>query len=107
MSALVLDVSNNNTIGTTMLRRSGAVALIAKATQGTVYRDPTYSAHRAVAKAVGVPFGGYTYLMPNSAGNEAQWFLDFAQPHRGDLQPVVDVGQGCYSAPARCLYHAR
>ena len=90
-----------------MLRRSGAVALIAKATQGTVYRDPTYSAHRAVAKAVGVPFGGYTYLMPNSAGNEAQWFLDFAQPHRGDLQPVVDVGQGCYSAPARCLYHAR
>lgn len=91
---LVLDVSNNNTIGTTLLRRSGAVGLYCKATQGTTFRDGTYSAHREVAKAVGVPFGGYLYLMPASTGNEAQYFLDFALPRKGDLQPVVDAESG-------------
>lgn len=91
---LVLDVSNNNTIGTTMLKRSGAVGLYCKATQGTTFRDNTYSEHRQVAQAVGIPFGGYLYLMPTSAGNEAQFFLDFALPHKGDLQPVVDAEIG-------------
>lgn len=91
---LVLDVSNTNTIGTTLLKRSGAVALIAKATEGTTFIDRAYPSHREVAKAVGIPFGGYLFLHPDSHGSEADYFLRYADPRLGDLEPIVDAETG-------------
>lgn len=91
---LVLDVSNNRTIDARRLRASNACALIAKATEGTSFLDRTYQLHRNVAHEVGVPFGGYLYLHPNSPGNEAEYFLAWAKPRKGDLEPIVDAETG-------------
>src|SRR4029077_5909413 len=87
---IVLDVSNNNTIDEQLFRRSGAVALIAKATEGDNFKDATLSAHRTVAKAAGVPFGSYLFLHPKSTGDEAAFYLEYAKPKRGDIQPIID-----------------
>jgi len=91
---LVLDVSNNRTISAWSLKRSGAVGLIAKATEGTSFVDTTYPQHRVVAHSVRVPFGGYLFLHSDSGGNEAEYFLTHARPVRGDIQPVVDAERG-------------
>lgn len=95
---LVLDVSNNNPIDEATFRRSGADALIAKATECYVdaagqtvnYADPTLEQHRAVAKACGVPFGSYLFLHPAAAANEAAFYLEYAKPRPGDIPPIID-----------------
>lgn len=94
MSKLVLDVSNNNPITADLLHKSDAVGLICKATEGTTFRDHTYITHRDTARVVGVPFGGYVFLHASAGGNEAEFFLEFAKPKKGDIQPVVDAEAG-------------
>ena len=91
---LVVDVSNNNPIGTTELRASGALALICKCTQGTTFVDDTYDRHRAVAHDLHLPFGAYTFLTADAAGSEADYLLEHAKPQPGDLQPIVDAERG-------------
>lgn len=81
---IVLDTSNNNPITEAELKASKAVALIAKATEGTSYQDPTYHGQRAAAAAAGVPFGSYLFLHPSSQGSEAAYFLKFAKPAAGE-----------------------
>ena len=88
---LVIDSNNHHPITGAELKASGAVALIAKATEGTVYRDPTLGSQRTAAKQAGVPFGSYVFLHPDSKGSEAAFYLEYAQPRPGDLQPVVDA----------------
>lgn len=94
MSKLVLDVSNNNSITADFLHKSDAVALICKATEGTSFRDGTYRAHRDAARIVGIPFGGYIFLHALAPGNEAEYFLSYAKPRKGDIQPIVDAEGG-------------
>ena len=88
---LVIDSSNNNPITAAELRLSGAVALIAKATEGTVFEDKTLANQRAAARQVGVPFGSYLFLHPNSRGSEAAFYLNYARPEAGDIQPIIDA----------------
>jgi GH25 family lysozyme M1 (1,4-beta-N-acetylmuramidase) len=88
---LVLDVSNVNPIGLATFRLSGSVALIAKATEGTSFQDKTLGSHRDVARAAGKPFGSYVFLHPNSTGSEAAFYLKYARPKRGDIQPIIDA----------------
>lgn len=88
---LVLDVSNNRTISLGRLRASGAVALIAKATEGTSFQDRTLGDHRTIARTAGKPFGSYLFLHPNSEGSEAGFYLRYARPRRGDIQPIIDA----------------
>lgn len=88
---LVLDVSNNRPIGARDFKTSGAVALIAKATEGTSFQDKTLSAHRTAAGINGKPFGSYLFLHPDSKGSEADAYLRFARPRRGDIQPIIDA----------------
>ena len=88
---LVIDSSNNRPISRPQLHDSRAVALIAKATEGTSFRDLTLSDQRDAARAVRVPFGSYLFLHPNSTGSEAAYYLDYAKPHVGDIQPVIDA----------------
>jgi GH25 family lysozyme M1 (1,4-beta-N-acetylmuramidase) len=91
MPKIVIDSSNNRPINATELHESGAVALIAKATEGTSFRDSTLANQRSVARAVRVPFGSYLFLHPTSHGSEAQFYLDYARPRAGDIQPVIDA----------------
>jgi len=88
---LVLDVSNNDTIDHKTFQSSGAVALIAKATEGTSFKDTTLTAHRVVAGEAHKPFGSYLFLHPNSKGSEAAFYLNYARPRVGDLQPIIDA----------------
>lgn len=90
-SRLVLDVSNVAPITAAQVRASGCVALIAKETEGTSYRDGTAARHRDIARAVGIPFGGYLFLRMTSHGSEADAFLRYAQLRPGDIQPIIDA----------------
>lgn len=88
---LILDVSNQNPLRPGDFARSGAVALIAKATEGTDFKDKTLEAHRTAARAARVPFGSYTYIHWNDPGDQHKFYLDYARPKAGDLQPMVDA----------------
>lgn len=62
---------------------------MAKATQGTDFRDPAYPRNRADAEAEGLVFGSYHYLVPEVDGAaQAHWFLSYAQPRPGELVAV-------------------
>jgi lysozyme len=88
---LVLDVSNNAPIDLSTFNASGAVALIAKATEGSSFSDDTLNAHRTVARRANKPFGSYVFLRPTSKGSEAAFYLEHAKPATGDLQPIIDA----------------
>lgn len=80
---IVLDTSNNDDITGPELKASGAVALIAKGTEGTGYKDPTYQSQVAAAQFAGIPHASYLFLHPASPGSEAQEFLDYVKPAAG------------------------
>lgn len=88
---LVIDCSNNAPIGLASFKLSGAVALIAKATEGTSFQDQTLGDHRDIARYAKKPFGSYLFLHPDSTGSEADAYLKFARPRRGDIQPIIDA----------------
>jgi GH25 family lysozyme M1 (1,4-beta-N-acetylmuramidase) len=88
---LVLDCSNNAPIDTPTFKASGSVALIAKATEGGSYQDKTLGAHRKVAASAGKPFGSYLFLHPDSPASEAAFYLKYARPRKGDIQPIIDA----------------
>jgi GH25 family lysozyme M1 (1,4-beta-N-acetylmuramidase) len=88
---LVLDVSNVNPISASVFRLSGSVALIAKATEGTSFQDKTLGEHRDIARTQKKPFGSYLFLHPNSQGSEAAFYLKYARPRFGDIQPIIDA----------------
>lgn len=101
---LVLDTNDFHPARADDVRASGSVALINKATEGTSYQAKSLSPARLVARAVGIPFGSYLFLHPDSTGSEAAFYLDFAKPKRGDLQPIIDAevtNQGTFSLAAR------
>jgi GH25 family lysozyme M1 (1,4-beta-N-acetylmuramidase) len=91
MARLVLDVSNNRPITGRDFKASGSVALIAKATEGSTYEDKTLRTHRTIAGVAGKPFGSYLFLHPDSKGSEAGFYLDYARPRKGDIQPIIDA----------------
>jgi lysozyme len=88
---MILDVSNVNPIGLAALRAAKPQALICKATEGDGFRDTTLATHRQLARQVGIPFGSYLFLHPDSRGDEAALYLSYAKPRPGDLQPIIDA----------------
>ena len=90
-----VDLSNNNGLiaGGVAIKASGFV--YAKATEGLTFKDRDYPLFRKVARQNGKPFGGYMFLHPELDGPEqAAYFLHYADPQPGDLQPVVDSEMG-------------
>lgn len=77
--------------------------VIAKATEGTSFRDPTFPEHRRVAKACGLGFGAYLFLHAASSGDEAGFFLDYAQPAPGELVVIDAEGGGLDGRPLAAL----
>jgi len=80
LNRLAIDVSNVNPISLQELRQASPQLLIAKATEGTSFKDDTYESHRSIARTYSCQFGSYLFLHPNSPGSEAQYYLDFAKP---------------------------
>ena len=90
-SRLALDVSNVNPITLGQLRASGAACLIAKQTEGSTFEDADCGEHRRIAREAGAVFGSYLYLRADSAGNEADWYLEHGRPGPGELPPIIDA----------------
>lgn len=100
----MIDLSNNNGPGAVAaISQPGVHAVEAKATEGLAFRDSLYPTFRAAAARAGKPFGGYLFLHPSESGRaQADYFMAYARPRPGNLQPVVDdeMGSPCSSAPA-------
>lgn len=88
---LVLDTNSYHPARLDDVRASKTVALINKATEGTSYQDKTLSNARTVAELAKIPFGSYVFLRPSSKGSEAKFYLDYARPRRGDIEPIIDA----------------
>lgn len=88
---LALDVSNENAIDGDRLDAARPDVLIAKATEGTGFRDGLFSTHRRLAHERGIVFGSYLFLRVDSRGSEAAYYREFAAPKPGELPPIIDA----------------
>ncbi len=96
-----IDVSHyNGLIDWTGVAGAGYKFVFAKATEGNTLVDAPYAAYRAGAGASKLKFGAYHFARPGGATtgaikgdavSEADHFLEVAQPHPGDLLPVLDL----------------
>lgn len=91
-----IDVSHHqDAIDWTQVAASGVRFAFAKATEGTGFVDPMYSANRAGATANGIVFGAYHFARPDlhpfNPIPEADHFVDSAQLAPGDIIPVLDL----------------
>lgn len=104
----MIDLSNNNGGGAAVaISAPGVQAVEAKATEGLSFRDSFYPGFRASASSAHRPFGGYLFLHPYLGGAaQADYFLAWARPRPGDLEPVVDSEMGSPYSAARSTYAA-
>lgn len=80
------------------VRASGRRFVIARATVGRFYTDPTYARNRSAALAAGLAFTAYHYAQPDGTSGdairEADHFIAVAGLKRGMLAPVLDLETG-------------
>lgn len=88
---LVIDSNNYHPITSAELRAARAVGLLCNATEGTVYKNPILEEQRQAAKGASIPFGSYLFLHPDSQGSEAEFYLKYAKPRKGDFRPIIDA----------------
>jgi lysozyme len=96
-----VDVSHwNGQIGWLEVGAADYDFAFAKATEGKTFTDATYPVNRSGAGGAGVRFGAYHFARPTGGSDaaatanaiaQADYFLAFAQPKRGDLLPVLDL----------------
>jgi len=91
-----IDVSRHQgTIDWAQVAASGQRFVIAKATEGLLFVDPTYATNRAGVMAAGLVFGAYHFarpdLHPNDPIGEADHFVGTAQLGPGNIVPVLDL----------------
>jgi GH25 family lysozyme M1 (1,4-beta-N-acetylmuramidase) len=96
-----IDVSNwQHTIDWLQVGTAGYDFAFAKATESTTFTDATYPINRTGAGAFGVKVGAYHFARPTGSSDaavtasaiaQADYFLAYAQPKRGDLLPVLDL----------------
>src|SRR4051794_11283167 len=106
-----IDVSNwQHQIDWLQVGTAGYDFAFAKATESTTFTDATYPINRTGAGAFGVKLGAYHFARPAgssdaavvaSAVAQADYFVAFAQPKRGDLLPVLDLEKSGNLPPAR------
>lgn len=104
----LIDLSNNNgSRAVVAIAAPGVKAVEAKATEGLHFRDGLYPTFRAAAAKHHRAFGGYLFLHPGENGAaQADYFLAYAKPKPGDIQPVVDSETGSPAAAAPATYSA-
>jgi lysozyme len=82
----VIDISHyQRTPSLQALQDAGIVAVIAKATQGSDIRDPTYFEKKSVLKNAGIKWGSYHYSSGSDPALQVQNYLDYAQPEPDEL----------------------
>jgi GH25 family lysozyme M1 (1,4-beta-N-acetylmuramidase) len=96
-----IDVSNwQRQIDWLQVGAAGYDFVFAKATESTTFSDATYPINRSGAGAFGLKIGAYHFARPAggsdaavaaSAVAQADYFVGYAQPKRGDLLPVLDL----------------
>lgn len=66
--------------------------VMAKATEGSTFRDNYYQQYKQGCRENNILFGAYHfYSLQAPAVEQANNFIQFAQLHKGDLAPVLDV----------------
>ncbi len=91
-----IDVSHwQETIDWPEVAAAGVSFVIAKATEGRSYVDPTYFTNKAGATSMGLAFTAYHFARPDDtrgdAAAEADHFVDVAQLAPGNLIPALDL----------------
>src|SRR5581483_5323327 len=112
-----VDVSHwNGEIDWIRVAGDGYRFVFGKATEGVTLVDPTYSINRAGTEGLGMRFGAYHFARPSgttdaeataSAIQQADHFVDVAEPHPGELPPVLDLEVKGGLGPARLELWAR
>jgi lysozyme len=83
---VIVDLSHNNpSVDLTRAQAAGILGVIHKATQGTGFSDPAYSARRDQAKAAGLLWGAYHFATGGDAVAQARFFLRTANLSPQDL----------------------
>lgn len=74
-------------------KAAGLRWVVNKSSEGTSFADDSYTARRAQAAEVGLPFGAYHFARPEAgrARAEARLFLAVACPVPGDVRPTLDL----------------
>lgn len=75
----VVDLSHHNELtdsGFNEMKRAGILAVIHKATQGTLYTDPEYAERKKRAESIGLLFGAYHFGNGSDPVKQAEHFLE-------------------------------
>lgn len=92
MTLFLVDASHyQDTLPVANLHAQGFSALILKATEGTTYRDASFSSHLADALAVNLPVAAYHFLHSGAASAQATLTASVVPP---DVPVWVDVEAG-------------
>jgi lysozyme len=103
---IVVDLSHHNAnVDFARARQAGIVGVIHKATQGTRFVDPTYSAHKKGALAAGMLWGAYHFGVGGDGLEQAEHFLDTVQP--ADHHLLVLDFEANAQGPSMTLEEAR
>lgn len=96
-----IDISNHQeVIDWALVAKSKEEFVYAKATEGRTYEDAYHQRNRIGAKSHGLKFGSYHYSLPQGSNDywirrdarlEAEHFLEYAAPRKGELRPVLDL----------------
>jgi len=76
------------------VRATGQRFVVAKATEGITYKDPTFDDNWFGAKSAGLLRGGYHFFRCNvDAKKQADYFIDYVKTVKdnGELPPVLDL----------------
>jgi GH25 family lysozyme M1 (1,4-beta-N-acetylmuramidase)/LysM repeat protein len=76
------------------VRATGQRFVVAKATEGTTYKDPTFDDNWFGAKSAGLLRGAYHFFRCNvDARKQADYFIDYVNTVKdyGELPPVLDL----------------
>lgn len=113
MATTGIDVSSfQQAISWAAIKSAGVEFGWAKATEGQTFADSCYAQHRKGATRAGIPLGAYHFARPDTDVGaddpvfEADHFLEVADPHEGDLLPVLDLEHGGLS-PTRMARWAK
>ncbi|MGB9369578.1 MAG: glycoside hydrolase family 25 protein [Xanthobacteraceae bacterium] len=83
---VVIDLSHYNEVTSfSVIKASGILGVIHKATQGTSDTDPTYASRRTAALAAGLWWGAYHFGTNADGAAQAQYFLSVVNPGPQDL----------------------
>lgn len=88
------DAGTESGIDWTKVKNSGISFVFVKATEGTVYTDPTFDDSWVSAKSVGIPRGAYHFFRANvDPASQADLFIQAVQAmdDYGELPPVLDL----------------